>query len=1001
MARDNHSILCGLEFVLMTAIERTAYPSFARAPQLKELIDLYTPTAEDIAFISTTARGPSQKFALMILLKVFQKLGYFPAPTHIPGAIITHIRAAMKLPEDLVPDISPRTLYKYHAAIRAHLKINGDIKYIRHIAIKVVNTVALIMEDPADLINVAIETLIAQNCELPAFSTLDILVRRIRKVVHGRIFQTILGRLTEAEQSLLEHLVAKPSSGYFTQFNRLREAPKSATLTHLDEWVDRLTWLLSLGNMERLVQDLPMAKVTHFAAEARTLHADDLRDCTLAKRLTLLVCLIHQETISTRDEIVEMFLKRMGKLRDRAKEELEHLREQERETTEHLVEILSEIVTTTAETQDDAKMASQVRAILKREGGVATLLSQCEQVRAHHGNRYQPLLWHFYSRHRKALFRVLKVLDIRSTTADQALMKAMIFILEHEHDPKKYVEATIDLSFASGDWQRTVMVRRKGKDWFNRQHLETCVFSSLATELKTGDLCVRGSHQFADYRDQLLSWEECEPLVAEYCQHLGFPSNAEEFVNDLKRQLTEVSMEVDRSSPDNRELVITEKGELTLKKIPRKIPPKGLVKLEAAVQSRMKDVHLLDMLCRTDHWTNWSRHFGPLSGSDPKGKDARAHHILTVFAYATNLGPYQLARHLREEVTGETLAKINRRHFTTEKLDAALRDVINRFNRCPLPRCWGTGKRAAADGTPYDLAEENLLAEKHIRYGGFGGIAYHHISDLYILLFSHFIACGVWEAIYIIDGLMKNQSEVQPDTVHADTQGQNLPVFALSYLLGIKLMPRIRNWKDLKFYRPSKDIRYQHIDTLFHDNVVDWDLIKTHWQDLLRVVLSIKAGKVLPSMLLRKLTSYSRKNRLYQAFRELGCVIRTIFLLQYISDPKLREIIHQTTNKVEQFNAFSKWLSFLDAGKIKALTPEESEKHIKYVDLLSNVVILDNTLQLSQVLKGLLEEGWNITRDELAMLSPYQTHHIKRFGNYVIDLETLPEPIDEELLLPL
>jgi TnpA family transposase len=645
-------------------------------------------------------------------------------------------------------------------------------------------------------------------------------------------------------------------------------------------------------------------------------------------------------------------------------------------------------------------MGQQVREVLKREGGASALLEECEQVSAHHGDRYQPFLWRFYASHRKALFRVLKVLDIRSTTQDQSLMNAVTFILEHEQDPKKYLEATIDLSFASKDWQRTVLVRRRRRDWYIRQHLETCVFFYVAAELKTGDLCVRGSEQFADYRDQLLSWSECEPQVAEYCQQLGFPSNAEAFVEQLKQWLTEVSLEVDRARPENHELIITEKGEPALRKLPRKMPPKGLAKLEAAVKARMKEVHLLDILCRTDQRLNWISHLGPLSGADPKMKEARAHHILTVFAYASNLGPYQLARHLRGEVDGETLARLNRRHVTTEKLEAALRDVINRFNRCTLPRCWGTGKRAAADGTQYDLAEENLLAEQHIRYGGFGGIAYHHVSDLYILLFSHFIACGVWEAIYIIDGLMKNQSEVQPDTIHADTQGQNLPVFALSYLLGIKLMPRIRNWKDLKFYRPSKEIRYQHIDALFHDDVIDWNLIKTHWQDLLRVVLSIKAGKVLPSMLLRKLTSYSRKNRLYQAFRELGCVIRTVFLLQYISDAKLREIIHQTTNKVEQFNAFSKWLSFVNDGKIKALTPEESEKHIKYVDLLANIVILDNTLELSQVLKGLMEEGWSITREELAQLSPYQTQHIKRFGNYVLDLETLPQPIDEEFLLP-
>ena len=130
----------------MTAIERTTYPYFARAPQPKELLTLYTPTPEDVAFVSTTARGPRQKFALMILLKVFQKLEYFPAPQQIPGAIITHIQGAMKLPEDLVPDITPRTLYKYHAAIRNHLNINGDGKQIRHIALKAVSDVVMIMD---------------------------------------------------------------------------------------------------------------------------------------------------------------------------------------------------------------------------------------------------------------------------------------------------------------------------------------------------------------------------------------------------------------------------------------------------------------------------------------------------------------------------------------------------------------------------------------------------------------------------------------------------------------------------------------------------------------------------------------------------------------------------------------------------------------------------------------------------------------------------------------
>ena len=169
-----------------------------------------------------------------------------------------------------------------------------------------------------------------------------------------------------------------------------------------------------------------------------------------------------------------------------------------------------------------------------------------------------------------------------------------------------------------------------------------------------------------------------------------------------------------------------------------------------------------------------------------------------------------------------------RRSWTT------LRDLLNSYNRFDLPKRWGDGKTAAADGTKFDLYEENLLAEYHIRYGGYGGIAYHHVSDTYVALFSHFIPCGVWEAVYIIDGLLKNKSDIQPDTVHAVTQGQSTPVFALAHLLGIKLMPRIRNWKGLKFFRPSKDAVYKHVDLLFSDSI-DWDLIQTHWRDLLQV----------------------------------------------------------------------------------------------------------------------------------------------------------------------
>jgi len=212
-------------------------------------------------------------------------------------------------------------------------------------------------------------------------------------------------------------------------------------------------------------------------------------------------------------------------------------------------------------------------------------------------------------------------------------------------------------------------------------------------------------------------------------------------------------------------------------------------------------------------------------------------------------------------------------------------------------------------------------------------------------------------------------------------------------------MPRIRNWKDLKFFRPDKDSHYQHINALFSETI-DWDLIAAHWQDLMQVVLSIKAGKISSAVLLRKLNNYSRKNRLYRAFRELGRVQRTLFLLTYLCNQPLREQITAFTNRVEAYHGYSQWFAF-GGERITSNDHEEQEKAILYNDLLANTVIYHNAVDLTQIIRTLITEGYPVTREDVAALSPYLTRHIKRFGDYLADTITSPMPTQEELLLVL
>jgi TnpA family transposase len=104
-------------------------------------------------------------------------------------------------------------------------------------------------------------------------------------------------------------------------------------------------------------------------------------------------------------------------------------------------------------------------------------------------------------------------------------------------------------------------------------------------------------------------------------------------------------------------------------------------------------------------------------------------------------------------------------------------------------------------------------------------------------------------------------------------------------------MPRIRNWKDLIFFRHSADARYEHIEALFGEvgrNVIDWRLIEKMWPDLIRVAISIREGRLNSVTMLRRLTSNSRRNEIYKAFREVGRSVRTVALLRYLVDSALR-----------------------------------------------------------------------------------------------------------------
>ena len=1000
----------------MTAIYETAYPRLKSYPTRKELGRVWTPTSDEIGLARRTTKRPAARLGFLILLKAFQRLGYFCPIADVPWPVIRHLAAELDeepIREKILAYERSGTRRRHCSIIREYLKIRPYGPAAQQLVERSVTDAARTKDEIPDLINVAIEELVRARQELPSFATLKRLAKRCRVQVHRKFYRSIAECLSEEDKALLNALFQPDPERYRTGWHELKQEPGAPTLTSFRLHIERVRWLSEQWCREEVLRDIPAVKIHRFAAEAKTLDASRMKEMEPNKRYALTLCLLKTRIAGSRDELAELFIKRMAKTHNSAKQALRNYRDSHADETGRLVEKLRDLTLAYC-------MEGEPEERLKSMGDVfggesEKILERCEQHLIY-GTSHLPFLWPHHCNHRSVLFRCLRLLAPRSTSQDRSMEQTIAFLLDHENARRNFIDVAdydrhtgkmqplLDLSWVPTGWWQVLTGRFRRNlhpGRVDRRYFELCVLTQVMRELKSGDLYIERADEYSDYREQLIDWDEYHQLIEQYTEKMGLPTKPRAFVRHVRDMLERVAKRTDAALPRN-EFVRIEDGRPIIKRAAGKKPSAQARVLEEAVARRMEPVSIVDVLAVTASWLDWARFFGPVSGHDSKLDNPLERYITNTLCYGCYLGPTQTARSFGSrdrasiEKARRQIAWINRRHVTEDGIVDAVVAVINDYNRFLLPRFWGSGNTASADGTKWDLYEKNLLAEYHIRYGGYGGIGYYHVSDTYIALFSHFIPCGVWEAVYILDGLIKNQAEIQPDTVHADTQGQSAVVFGLAYLLGIKLMPRIRNWKELRLARPRAGVKLSHIDELLSDPV-DWKLIARHLPDMLRVVLSIQAGRLTPSAILRRLSSYNRKNRLYQAFRELGVAVRTAFLLDYIGDIELRRMIQAGTNKSEGFNQFAQWLAFGGERVVASNDRDEQRKIIKYNHLVANLLIHYNVSAMTKVLNELIEEGYEVTPEHLGILSPYITKHVNRFGRYTLELSPDTVPVDYEL----
>lgn len=983
----------------MSSIEETAYPRLHDEVTDIELERLYTPTAEERGFVNATYRRPLPRAYLMLQLKLVQRLGYAVPLADVPVAIVAHVCRKQRVRRPTKDTLGDHDISGAKSRHLKHILKQLGLREFdacgqRWLASRA-DVAAQTKQELPDIVNVLLEELVRDRYLLPGFTILLRTARAARERVNTAIFGRTHQALTPAMIARLDDLLKTRSAK--SDWDRLKREPKQPTAREVASFLGHIRWLDGLATGLPTLRDVAATKLAQFTLEARALDASDMRAMLALKRYTLTVLLIQAQLRKATDDIVEIFVKTQRQMNTWAKKRLEKYHLEHTRQVERLIGRFRDVLTAYQQHELETARSRAIGRALHDDP--EHLIAECDEHLAYADDNYFPFMLRPYRTKRALLFECLDVLSPVATYRDDAFTQAIALMQAHRNSHKERLNIKPDglkLKWLPEKWRRLV-VGKEDPDTktvpIHRKYFELCLLERIREELQSGDLYVEHSEKYDDYREHFVDEQTFRTELPIYGELVDLPTDPDQGVARLQAMLTAAAEETDRQFPLNDSISFGLHG-LVIHKSERREPPEGINTIDQAINELLGEQTIVDILIETESWLDLHKIFGPLSGLESKLEDPRERFIATLFCYGFNMGPSQTSRSLKG-LSRKQIAWLHLHHVTEERLDKAIVRVINTYNKFTLPSYWGSGKSASADGTKWSMYEKNMMSEYHIRYGGYGGIGYYHVSDTYIALFSHFIPCGVYEAVYILDGLIRNESDIKPDTLHGDTHAQNTPVFGLAHLLGIELMPRIRNIKDLTFYRPTAQTKYQNIQPLFKGgSVIDWDLIRRHYLDMLRVAVSIKAGKIIPSTLLRRLGSKSRRNKLYFAFRELGRVMRTIFLLRYIGDPELRSTIHAATNKSEEFNNFAKWSFFGNEGVIAENLRHEQRKIVKYNHLVANMIILYNVQAMSKAIKQLQAAGHQIDQAILAGLAPYRTSHINRYGDYLLDLKRHIEPLN-------
>lgn len=979
----------------LTSAQKSQYGHFASPPSTSQLAKYFHLDDGDLKRIASLGKDHT-RLGFAVQLGTVRFLGTFLEDLgEVPDNVVSHMADQLQIDESAWLAYGERSQRRHRKKIGRWYgfadfhKSQKPFFLLRYLYART----WLTAEKQLVLFDYATAWLVQNKVLLPGATVLERLVAQVVDRADKRLWQRLNRLVDETQAEQLRALLVIDEGKRFSSLELLRRSERHASTRTINAAMRRLVSVraFGLGNLD--LSGFPVGRIQAMARYGLTAWASALDDLGQTHQLATLLVTVRELEARIQDEVLDLLVLIVAeKFKDAAKAglkaRLQLLAEVDKATLQ-LCEACEFIL-------DEALPESEIRPAVFEQIPRETLaqaVTLVGQEMSHQGPHYYDQLSHGYRSVRQFLPTLLRTIIFQSVAEETDVLSAWQFLYQLDHEkPKPDIQDAPQEVIHNAAWRAVVFNAHKEID---RRYYTFCTLHHLMAALQRRDIFIAPSRRWQDQRQQLLqgeAWQKARPHV---CAALAKSADGAQEVAKLAKQLDELYRQVAKRLAQNKAVSIKKDGEferIRLRRQEKVVEGKRFSQLRQAVYNLLPEVDLPDLLLEIQAVTHFVEEFTHLSEPQAQADDLALSICAVLLAEACNIGINDVVQPDIPALRRSRLLWVQENYIRDETLTRANARLVAAQTRILLAQQWGGGDVASADGQRFKVPIQTLNAMPSWKYFGEGhGVTYFTFtSDQFTSFYGVVIPGAVREAMYILDGLLEQQTVLEPVEVMADTAGYTDIVFGLFWLLGYQFSPRLRDIGKTRFWRVDKKARYGLLNQVAR-HPINIERIIESWDDLLRVAGSLKLGLLSASDFMKTLQAGKGTSRLGKAIAEVGRLTKTLYLLHYIDEPDYRRRILLQLLRGEQRHSLARAVFHGRKGELRQKYQGGQEDQLGALGLVVNMIVLWNTLYMNKALDHLQAAGMTIREEDVKRLTPLGHDHVRLTGRYNFTLTAKPE----------